>query len=174
MPIYLEAPTYRPAGPDGKGWNRLSLNAHMGTPTARCAMRPRDYTSLHEILRDSRLCQWDSRWAACDGAPAGDCTQCPRLTGPARMLAVSRAVTTVMVRVYESAKVCDLTPGGIPAKLRICVREDGGDGDWHAASVWTWEEVARLGAAGWRVGRRFHDDRGPGFWLHRAAPAVDE
>ena len=168
MPIYLEGPEPSPGGPDGQGWNRLSLNAHMHTPTARCAMRPRTYPTLHTIGRDSRLCEWGGQWAACDHRPGGDCTACPRLVGPIRPLCVSATVTTVMVRVYEPDRVDDLLPGGIPAQLRICVRDNGGDGDWNAAAVWTWEELARLTGAGWKVGRQFHDHHGPGFWLHRA------
>ena len=87
---------------------------------------------------------------------------------PIRPLCVSATVTTVMVRVYEPDRVDDLLPGGIPAQLRICVRDNGSDGDWNAAAVWTWEELARLTGAGWKVGRQFYDQRGPGFWLHRA------
>lgn len=168
MPIFLEPPTtYQPGGPDGKGWNRLSLNAHMGTPAGRCALRPRTYPTLHTIGRGSRLCEWGAQWAACDHKPAGDCTTCPRLTDPPRLLAVSADITMVTVRVYESDQVDDCTPGGIPAQLRICVRDNGADGDWYSASVWTWEEVTALTAAGWRVGRQFRDENGPGFWLHR-------
>ncbi|MFD7618602.1 hypothetical protein [Streptomyces sp. NPDC059802] len=48
MPIYLDNPhEYSPRGPDGQGWNRLSLNAHFDTP-AHCGLRPIRFASLFE------------------------------------------------------------------------------------------------------------------------------
>ncbi|MGW5456616.1 hypothetical protein [Nocardia sp. NPDC003979] len=55
MTIYLRPPEPNPGGPDGQGWNRLSLNAHTSVPAPQCALRPRTYAALCDIRRGSRL-----------------------------------------------------------------------------------------------------------------------
>jgi len=52
MPIFLPAPAHQPTGPDGQGWNRLTVAAP--APSAQCALRPRTYAALAES-QDTRL-----------------------------------------------------------------------------------------------------------------------
>lgn len=149
MPIYLEAPTAHVKGADGKGWNRLSLSAHIGTSSARCALRPTSYETLVES-QDTRRASWGSGFGLC--VSAGECGSCPLASAEPTTL---RAFTDrVLVRVDDHNR---------PHLMNHA--EKGWD---STSQLWTWEELSRLN--GWRVGRRHRDEHGEGFWLDRASP----
>jgi hypothetical protein len=149
MPIYLEAPARKPGGPDGKGWNRLSLNAHMGDGMAQCALRPRSYSTLYES-QDTRLARW-AGFGACVGD--GGCGTCPILS--AEPIELRSFVRDVLVRIDDAGELYVMNKP-----------EQGWD---SSAQRWTWDEIARLN--GWRLGDRYADEHGEGFWLHAVGDA---
>jgi hypothetical protein len=161
MTIFLDAPRHRPGGPDGQGWNRLSLNAHMGTPSGQCALRPTSYATLHESRRDSRLAEWGS-YGRC-GRGAGACDACPLLRREPRKF--DAFTDRVLVRLEKRPAM----PGGlfgdqgVPDRPWVMNRPEDGWGS--RGEPWTWEELAAL--QGWRVGRQYRDEHGEGFWLER-------
>jgi hypothetical protein len=158
MPIYLPAPAHDRRGPDGQGWNRLSLNAgpvHAG----QCALRPRSYATLRESW-DTRRAQWGG-FGPCGRAGYGrevpDCRTCPVLAGERREL--HSFEPDVLVRVL-------IRDGQTIGEPHVMNRPGNG---WESTSqVWTWQELARL--EGWRLGRRHVDEHGEGFWLHAEWP----
>ncbi len=77
MPVYLPEPTAdRPS--DGKGWNRLSLNAHMGHGGAQCALRPLTYAAFIDSYNTMRAA-WGG-FGRCIRQQQGQCGTCPVLT----------------------------------------------------------------------------------------------
>jgi hypothetical protein len=154
MPIYLPAPAHKAGGPDGQGWNRLSVMSICGD---ECALRPRSYPALFES-HDTRRASYGA-FGPCVGK--GECDGCvirtaePRTLrsfGPRvliRLLEKARGDGTVMVQPHEMNKP-----------------EDG----WASFShSWSWEELARL--EGWRLGDRYRDEHGEGFWLIATGPS---
>ena len=151
MPIYLEPPAYKPGGPDGQGWNRLSLNAHMDGGLAQCALRPRSYGKLFES-QDTRHARWTG-FGVCVGE--GQCGTCPVLAAePTELRSFTREV---LVRISDR---------GAPYVMNK--PEQG----WSSlAQKWTWDDIARL--RGWELGRRHNDEYGEGFWLHAVGEPVN-
>lgn len=167
MPIFLPAPqNYRAGGPDGQGWNRLSLNAHMGAATARCALRPRSYSTLIESF-DTRRAQWGGALAACTGA--GRCLACPVSSRSEPTVPWEGDAGRVLVRQQPRHVPGPVTtPGGIPD--RLWAMQDANAG-WDSRSIELfWDDMPAL--TSWRVGRAHCDEHGQGFWLHRAAEAA--
>ncbi|GAB1646879.1 hypothetical protein [Krasilnikovia sp. MM14-A1259] len=161
MPIHLSAPAHRPGGPDGDGWNRLSLNAHIGADRAQCALRPRSYPTLVES-QDTRRARWGG-YGPC--AATGECLACPVLTAEPRRLDVPGDRVLVRLkpgRLYGAGLGAQVTPE------QPFVMDDPERGWQAGAEPWSWQQLARV--PGWQVGRRHHDAHGPGFWLHRAQP----
>ncbi|MFF0277499.1 hypothetical protein [Streptomyces sp. NPDC004330] len=145
MPIHLPAPTYQPGGPDGQGWNRISLGSLAGD---ECALRPRDYTHLRESHADTRRARYGG-YGPC--VADGRCETCPILQ--ATPLTLSCLDDTVLVRIH---------PDGHPYLMNR--PEDG----WASmAKRWTWQDLARL--SGWTIGRTHRDEHSRGFWIHRTA-----
>ncbi|MFJ1607011.1 hypothetical protein ACIOHS_27110 [Streptomyces sp. NPDC088253] len=141
MPIHLPPPAYQPGGPDGQGWNRLSI-ASCWTPSAQCALRPTDWPTLLES-HDTRRARWGG-FGPC--VRRGECGACPvlkRRTGESFTLGDEVIADEVLVLVDE-----DGTP-----------RVPTGKGYFEPA---TWEQLARVD--GWTLGRRHPQ----GFWLIRA------
>lgn len=154
MPIHLKGPEYRPGGPDGKGWNRLSLNAHMGTPADRCALRPRTYAALVES-QDTRRAEWGGSFDRCTGN--GNCTACSILASPPGLV-IPWAGDRVLVRIE---------PRDFVDRLHLMRDPDAG---WDSPAVRVaWDAVAQMD--GWFIGRQHRDAHGDGFWLVRAAMA---
>jgi hypothetical protein len=150
MPIHLEAPKGHAHGPDGKGWNRLSMGGHMGAPLAQCALRPTSYAALRES-QDTRQARWGG-FGAC--VSDGQCDTCPVFqTAPKELRALD---DRVLVRIH-------------PHDGRLYLMNRPEDGWASGALRWTWAEVARLN--GWEIGRRHHDEHSDGFWLERSDPA---
>jgi hypothetical protein len=161
MPVFLESPRVRPGGPDGKGMNRLSLNANE-RPAHQCALRPRSYATLVES-RNTPRARW-GRFGRCTAS--GDCGACPRLT-PAEPRELEAFCDRVLVRVRDS----DIAGGWLgapPPEAWVMNRPEDGWGS--RGERWTWEELSAL--PGWEVGRHHKDEHGEGFWLIRERPAV--
>lgn len=162
MSIYLPAPQHRPGGPDGQGWNRLSLNAHIGAGRGQCALQPRSHPTLWEA-QDSRRARWGP-YGPC--LRDGDCLTCPVLTSQPRHLTV--AADRVLVRLLPGR----VTGAGLGLQVspdRPCVMAEMADpesGCHSRGEPWSWAQLARV--PGWQVGRAHHDEHGPGFWLQRA------
>ncbi len=147
MPVYLRAPQPSHDGPDGKGWNRLSLGAHYGQAADRCALRPVSYETLVES-RDTRRATWEfGGFGVC--IAAGACDTCPIANEAPTTLAAFG--DKVLVRVDHQ---------GRPHLMNH--PEKGWD---SSSQEWTWPELSRL--EGWRIGRRHRDEHGDGFWLER-------
>jgi hypothetical protein len=147
MPIHLAAPQGHTHGPDGKGWNRLSLGGHMGTPSAQCALLPTSYPNLVES-QDTRRARWGG-FGTCNSA--GRCDNCPIFqTAPKQLQALD---DRVLVRIH-------------PHDGRLYLMNRPEDGWASGALRWTWAEIARLD--GWEIGHRHRDEHGDGFWINRA------
>lgn len=175
MPVFLPEPS--PTRPPG-GWNRLSLNAHMGIG-AQCALQPTSYASLLESHNTFRArwggfgsCVKDSRW---EGRQP-DCETCPvwkALLGGAEEMPFNAA--RVLVRIAQEYPDREDAPLTAPAVTRLWVTDRPEAEDYRAVGQeWTWGRLARL--RGWELGRRHHDPISPGFWLHRtpAAPNTEK
>ncbi|MEU6595288.1 hypothetical protein ABZ923_39860 [Streptomyces sp. NPDC046881] len=139
MPVRLPAPAHQPGGPDGQGWNRLSI-ASCWTPIDQCALRPTNWPTLFES-HDTRRASWGN-FGAC--VRKGDCGDCPVWEGPEGGFTLGAEVIADEVLV--------LVEDGQP-------RVPTGKGYFEPA---TWEQLARL--TGWTLGRRHPQ----GFWLIRA------
>ncbi|MFD5610490.1 hypothetical protein [Kitasatospora sp. NPDC127060] len=165
MPLYLPAP--EPVRHPG-GWNRLSLNAHIGTFDAQCALRPRSWAALHESRRDTRLSKWGPYGACVAARQYPDCTACPVF---AARNDSGRPVEVTGNRVFVRIERRIVGELFTAAPVDLLWLTDGPDATQHAGEPWTWDQVSRL--TDWEVGRRILDDAGEGFWLHRtpAAPA---
>ncbi|MDQ0762035.1 hypothetical protein [Streptomyces canus] len=161
MPIYLRAPEAPAGGPDGKGWNRLSLNAHGGLPN-QCALRPRRWGALLES-HDTRRARWGG-FGHCINR--GDCNDCPVRA------AVYEQCTVVPVNAPRVLVRCEpvFAPGtlfGGPDAWRLWVTTGPDDQDYRnrQPKPWTWEHAVRV--HGWDLGRPYLDEHGEGFWLER-------
>jgi hypothetical protein len=148
MPIYLPAPTRDVRGPDGGGWNRLSLNAGPVYP-GQCALQPTSYATLWES-HDTRRARWGGFGGCVRG---GACAGCPSLT-PAEPRRLLSFTPDVLVRI--------LVRSGAADQPHVMNRPEDG---WASRSErWTWPELAHL--TGWRLGRQHVDEHSDGFWLH--------
>jgi len=145
MPIHLPVPAHRNGGPDGQGWNRVSLGTLAGD---ECALRPRDYTHLRES-QDTRRARYGG-YGPCIGS--GHCEQCPILQTPPRHL--DSLDDRVLVRIH-------------PVDGRPYLMNRPEDGWASLAKRWTWQDLARLD--GWEIGRQHSDEHSDGFWLNRPA-----
>ncbi|WP_327345933.1 hypothetical protein [Streptomyces europaeiscabiei] len=159
MPLHLPAPEAPAAGPDGKGWNRLSLNAHGGF-LAQCALRPRRWGALLES-QDTRRARWGGfgpciRRGQCDGCPVrealyGQCTVVP-VNAPRVLVRVEPVFAT-------DARFCG------PDGYRLWITTGPDDRNYGDRQPWTWDQAARV--QGWDIGRMYADEHGEGFWLER-------
>ncbi|MEH0579058.1 MULTISPECIES: hypothetical protein [Streptomyces] len=161
MPIYLRAPEAPAGGPDGKGWNRLSLNSHGGF-LAQCALRPRRWGALLES-QDTRRARWGG-FGPC--ANRGNCEDC------ALRKAINEQPTTVevnaprvLVRIEPLYAGDDVVFNAGPDGWRLWVTTGPDDRDYRNRRPWVWEEAARV--HGWDLGRPYIDEHGEGFWLER-------
>lgn len=154
MSHFIAAPGHTPSGPDGQGWNRLSLNAGP-ISSGQCALRPRSYEKLWESL--NRPPHFGG-YAPCASRDR-DCRACPVANTEPRRLATFTADVLVRLRGDERLPECHL----------MNKPEDG----WASRSyVWTWQELCMLIArGGWRLGDRMRDEHSEGFWLHATLPS---
>ncbi|WP_051852849.1 hypothetical protein [Streptomyces aureocirculatus] len=165
MPIYLHEPTSeRPR--DGKGYNRLSLNAHMGAGGAQCALRPTSYATLFESYDTRR-----ARWGGFGSCPrAGACETCSLLNHPlsASPRPVPFNAAKVLVRIdtrYPDSSALSAAP-----TTRLWMTDDPDDACYRDhGQIWNWFSLRHL--KGWELGRTYRDEIGNGFWLHRTPDA---
>ncbi|MDJ0383247.1 hypothetical protein [Streptomyces sp. G-G2] len=154
---------------DGKGWNRLSLNAHMGAGGPQCALRPRSYATLRESF-DTRRARWGG-FGPCTQTQPYACARCPLWTGLAAAAEqVSFNSPLVLVRVETAYEAGAPFSGGRTTSLWMT--DDAADPDYQQhGQPWTWGRLTRL--QGWDLGRARRDEIGEGFWMHRTswAPA---
>lgn len=148
MPIYLPAPECDPRGPDGKGWNRLSMTGGSRMCNDQCALQPRSYATLVES-QDTRRARYGG-FGGC--GMSGNCQTCPVYHAPPIPLD-RHAEGRVLIRIED----------GHP---REYVSPDHGL-DSHSWP-WTWQRLGRL--EGWVIGPPFHDEWSTGFWLVSALP----
>ncbi|MBQ0888556.1 hypothetical protein KBZ94_27160 [Streptomyces sp. RM72] len=184
VPTYLDNPhEYEPSGPDGQGWNRLSLNAHFDTP-AHCGLRPIRFASLFEA-RTGR-----QRWGGyerCMGAklvsrPVPDvspdtprirCGTCPVYQNAREHPPVPNwpeQSVLLLGRVRDWPR----TPGmwiADPAAGRSSVHLHTWQGQDTGVAV-DWPDLAV--AAEIRMTWQFHDQDGDAFWIVRLNPGAEQ
>ncbi|MER7477377.1 hypothetical protein ABTX60_06940 [Streptomyces sp. NPDC126510] len=161
MPIFLRAPEAPAGGPDGKGWNRLSLNAHMGLLN-QCALRPRRWGALLES-HDTRRARWGG-FGPCINR--GDCEHCPMRRALHDMWTLV-PVNAPRVLVRCEPVFAPNTLFGGPDGWRLWVTTGPDDQDYRERQrrPWSWEDAVRV--RGWDLGRPHLDEHGEGFWLER-------
>lgn len=161
----LRPPGHNPGGPDGNGWNRLSLNAHMDTLSDQCAFQPRSYVALHESRRSALHARWGNSYGRCTWD--GTCHTCPIAEAREEPTWLPADTPRVLVRLKESS--VDGGWLGRPAPTPYVV--DDPDAGWSSPRYrWTWERLARL--RGWKVDRRHVDEHSEGFWLVKEDPTL--
>ncbi|WP_369228432.1 hypothetical protein AB5J52_48145 (plasmid) [Streptomyces sp. R39] len=167
MPTFLEQPTY-PRGPDGRGWNRLSLNAHFDQ-LHQCGWQPRRFTTLFEALTNRQ--HWGG-FGRCFAGRPGVCGSCPVQL---RRLAYEDGIEwpTGVPLLLARVKPWPLTPGAFfadPAAGR------------SSLELSTWRGGPPILKAGWTevlntrnrtISWCWQDDQGEAFWLVRFHPAAD-
>ncbi|MFD3667093.1 hypothetical protein [Streptomyces sp. NPDC058672] len=166
MPIHLPEPS--PARPaDGKGFNRLTLNAHIWAGGAQCALRPKSWPTLFESY-DTRRARWGGFGHCIQQKP--DCETCPVLTD----LDTSTEQVTfnsprVLVRIETT--IGPYAMFNAAPVTTLWMTDQPNDPDYRSnGQKWTWQRIRRL--EGWELGRRWRDEIGEGFWLHRTAHAA--
>ncbi|WP_446046433.1 hypothetical protein [Streptomyces olivaceus] len=184
MPVYLDNPhAYSPHGPDGKGWNRLSLNAHFDTP-AHCGLRPIRFATLFES-RTGR-----QRWGGferCIGAKLAP------LPAPAASSDTPR-VRCGSCPVYQNAREhppLPNWPGQAPLALGRVRDWPRTPGMWIAdpaagrssVQLHTWQDQDTGMAVDWsdlavaaeiRMTWQFHDRDGDAFWIVRLNSGAEQ
>ncbi|WP_410646263.1 hypothetical protein [Amycolatopsis sp. cmx-4-54] len=165
MPLYLPAPESAPRGPDGRGWNRLTLGAHYGRPPAQCALRPRTYPTLHETLRTTELATfgYHGRCVRHTSPQYPDCRTCPVFTAAPTTL--DSPHNRVLVRIEHRTVGFGLATLTLDIPYVVAEPDQGWD---SPRDQWSWDALARI--TGWRPGREHHDHHSPGFWLERSDP----
>ncbi|MEV8335076.1 hypothetical protein [Streptomyces niveus] len=165
MPLFLEQPTYGPAGPDGLGWNRLSLNTHFDT-RHQCGLLPSTYATLLESRRGVQA--WGS-YDRCVASPFGSCSSCPIQRWHLERDGISWPldVPLLLVRI----RPLPLSPGlsfADPAAGRSTVHLCSWRGeDLNVKADWrTLRNTAGV------LGRAFWDSEGQAFWMARSNPAA--
>jgi hypothetical protein len=161
MPIYLPAPSHDPKGPDGKGWNRLSLNAHMGSFGAQCALLPKFYSNLVESL-DTRRAHWGG-YGHC--IRRGECEGCPVWTADDAEETVPFTAPRVLVRI-DTEIIGEMFTAAPLSRLWMTDQPDSPDFR-KPEHEWDFARIRRLLGCGWELGRPYRDQHGEGFWLHR-------
>lgn len=146
MPIYLPVPEPRRGGPDGQGWNRMSVASMGGLAGDQCALRPLSYSHWRESYADTLRARYGG-YGSC--VREGKCEGCPILAARAHLDALN---DRVLVRID-------------PHDRRPYLMSRPEDGWASGALRWTWERLARL--EGWRAGGRYRDEHSDGFWLER-------
>lgn len=155
MPIYLPAPGYTPGGPDGQGWNRISLGSLAGD---ECALQPHSWATLRES-RDTRLARYGG-FGLC--TRRGACDSCEVLTRRPRTLNTPHDVVLVRLQRRDG-------PGDQPYVMAALDPAAGWAGP---AEPWSWADLSRV--PDWDLADRHWDEHGEAFWLVRygAADAV--
>jgi len=168
MPTFLEQPSYGPQGPDGQGWNRLSLNAHFDR-LHQCGWQPGRFAALFEALTGRQ--QWGGFGRCFVGHP-GSCGTCPvQLRRLAREggIAWPDKMPLLLARVRPSPP----TPGALfadPAAGRSSLELSPWRG-WLPVLKAEWVEI--LNTPDHTMSWCWQDEQGEAFWLVRNHPAAD-
>ncbi|MCW8101646.1 hypothetical protein [Streptomyces tauricus] len=168
MPTFLEQPTYGPQGPDGLGWNRLSLNAHVDQ-RHQCGWQPHRFATLFEALTGRQ--QWGGFGRCFVGHP-GSCGTCPvQLRRLAREGGINWPDRTPLF--LARTRPWPPTPGALfadPAAGRSSLELfpwRGGQPILKAG----WMQI--LNTPGLRISWCWQDGQGEAFWLVREHPTAD-
>ncbi|GGS84934.1 hypothetical protein GCM10010156_49440 [Planobispora rosea] len=152
MPIYLPAPAHDPRGPDGQGWNRMSISWG-AVFRAQCALRPLYATKLFES-HDTRRAAWGG-FGPC--LRDGDCTTCPVIRPRRRLESFTERV---LVRVLERDG---------RSEYHVMNRPEQG---WASRSMtWRLDDLAVVD--GWTWDGLHYDEHGRGFWLRATRSPED-
>ncbi|WP_053726658.1 hypothetical protein [Streptomyces sp. WM6378] len=183
MPVYLDNPNdYGSRGPDGQGWNRLSLNAHFDTP-AHCGLRPIRFASLFEA-RTGR-----QRWGGYERCVGGKLPSLPADGGSSAPL-----VRCAHCPVYQNAHAhppLPNWPGTAPLLLGRVRDWPRTPGRWIAdpaagrssVHLHTWQGEDTGAAADWPdlavaadicMTWQFHDQDGDAFWIVRLNSGAEQ
>ncbi|MEU6331475.1 hypothetical protein ABZ851_29990 [Streptomyces sp. NPDC047049] len=165
--LFLPQPSYCPGGPDGQGWNRLSLNAHFDT-RHQCGLLPQNYAALWESMTGRQA--WGG-FGRCSRLAPGQCGGCriqqlhmahDGIDWPAKtplLLARVRPLPPTPGSVFVN-----VTAGLSELEMVSWLGEPTGvEADWRTVR----------NTAGLRLGRGFRDADGEAFWLvrHNSAAA---
>jgi hypothetical protein len=166
-PVFLAQPDpYGPKGPDGKGWNRLSFNAHFDVRN-QCGLLPIRFASLFES-RTGR-----QRWGGYERCNSGGaCSTCPVQETALKheQMEWPTGLPLCLARVRPWA----LTPGLVPA--------DPAQGRSYVELL-TWRNESTGVLVNWADLRddfrvqftwTFVDAEGEAFWLVRSEPAAED
>ncbi|WP_331732623.1 hypothetical protein [Streptomyces sp. NBC_00989] len=168
MPTFLEQPSYGPRGPDGQGWNRLSLNAQ-NDRLHQCGWQPRRFAALFEALTGRQ--QWGGFGRCFVGHP-GSCGTCPvQLRRLAREGGIAWPARTplLLARVRPSPP----TTGALfadPAAGRSSLELSPWRGGPTVLKA-EWAEI--LNTPDHTMSWCWQDERGEAFWLVRNHLAAD-
>ncbi|RSN14843.1 hypothetical protein DMH25_07870 [Streptomyces sp. WAC 01325] len=167
MPLFLEQPTY-PRGPDGRGWNRLSLNAHFDR-RHQCGLQPTRFAALYEALTGRQ--HWGGFGRCFVGHP-GSCGSCPvQLRRLAREGGINWPDETPLL--LARVRPWPLTPGALfadPASGRSSLELSPWRGGQPVLDA-DWVEI--LNTPGLLISWCWQDEQGEAFWLVRSHPAAD-
>ncbi|MFE4829798.1 hypothetical protein [Streptomyces sp. NPDC056672] len=167
MPIFLQQPGYRPGGPDGQGWNRLSLNAHGGL-WDECGWMPTNHPTLFAAMTGRQ--RWGSFEPCTERGACGECPVQRRHFAYEGGVDWPEGVPLLLARIRPWPQ----TPGGLFGGL------DGGHSDLEL-SAWNggppllktgWTQV--LNTRGQRISWWWSDQESEAFWIVRNHPAADE
>ncbi|WP_327359763.1 hypothetical protein [Streptomyces sp. NBC_01304] len=166
MPLFLpETHPYSPKGPDGQGWNRLSLNAHFETRN-QCGLLPIRYATLFES-RTGR-----QRWGGYERcSEGGACGTCPvsNLALDHRPLADWPAASPLLLGRVKPWPLASGMPFSDPAGGRSDVHLETWQGEDTGVKV-DWQSLRNDFDA--RIGWVFRDNDDEVFWIVRDNPAA--
>ncbi|MFB6881264.1 hypothetical protein ACFCY8_10560 [Streptomyces noursei] len=159
--IFLPQPSHGPGGPDGQGWNRLSLNAHFDT-RHQCGLLPQNYAALSESMTGRQ------HWGGFDRCPhlaPGHCGDCHVHKLHLEQDGINWPQNTPLL--LARVRPLPPTPGSMFVNVTAGLSElevfswlgepTGIEADWRTIR----------NTAGLRLGRRFWDEDGEAFWLVR-------
>ncbi|MFH0246184.1 hypothetical protein ACGRHY_28050 [Streptomyces sp. HK10] len=166
MPVFLAQPSYGPGGPDGQGWNRLSLCAHFDE-RHQCGLLPTTYATLYESMTGRQ--GWGD-FERCPKLAPGHCPACPVQRGHLEHQGIAWPSGTPLLLV----RVCPLPPTpeamfADPMAGRSMLHLHSWQGDAVDVEA-DWQTVRNT--PGIRLGRAFWDRQGQAFWLVRNNPAA--
>ncbi|MEY9840592.1 hypothetical protein [Streptacidiphilus sp. EB103A] len=165
MTIYLPQPPARPH--DGKGWNRLSLNAHMDDRD-QCGLQPLNHAALRESATGRQRYGGFGRCSR-----QGRCPTCPvqRAHLDQQGLVWPPATPALVARILPwplDPMPLFADPAAGRSNLSLVTWPAPGTNSQPA----TWIQIRNT--SGLLVGRAFRDRRGAAFWLLHDHPGITE
>jgi hypothetical protein len=152
-------------GPDGKGWNRLSVLGGSWRATPRCVLQPLTVTAWWESLHRRTSAIFSGLYGDCVKPPSDpygqqpDCTSCPVAT---RHTTLSAFEPRVLIRYFCDGYLVAHHTG----HAYLMNKPDDPD---SSARVWTWTDLLALD--GWAYdGRHLDDGISPGHWIRAIRP----